>query len=182
MTNRALLARLAPEKPFVDHESGACLHCGGVPPSRRPAETSRFLSDHQAGCPWVSARQALGDVLPSSREAAFAFLRDTLPLENSALQSLPAEQRALLRWLEELSLVEYTGGVCQPSAQGIVWLVRPLGLRAILQQMTSAQEAVVDLAGERVQAKVRARGKPLRPGATLLAHPAGKAGWDLVPG
>lgn len=67
---RNLLEKLAPHEPISQDERGGCVWCGGGEPGVRYSYAERYLSDHDRDCPWVLARQALGDELPAQRSQA----------------------------------------------------------------------------------------------------------------
>jgi hypothetical protein len=65
---RLLLEALAPYSPINQDEQGGCVWCGGGEPGRRYSNAYRYLTDHDHDCPWLQARQALGDVIPAARD------------------------------------------------------------------------------------------------------------------
>ena len=122
---RSLLEKLAPYSPMNQDEMGGCVFCGGMPPGERYGYSGRFLSDHEKGCPWVKARRTLGDVLPASREALNAFMRERLPLASTAARALPRTERGLLRELLEQELVALESGRYALTQSG-VWHLEDL--------------------------------------------------------
>lgn len=61
---RNLIERLAPEQPMNQDEMGGCVWCGGGPPREAYGYARRKRNHHMPDCPWVEARDWLGDVIP----------------------------------------------------------------------------------------------------------------------
>lgn len=122
---RSLLEKLAPYSPMNQDEMGGCVFCGGMPPGERYGYSGRFLSDHEAGCPWVKARRALGDTLPSSRGALRDFMEHRLPMTLAAARALPCKERGLLRELLGQNLAVQEGGRYALRQEG-VWQLEEL--------------------------------------------------------
>ena len=66
---RELLERLAPHDPINQDERGGCVWCASGEPGVRYSYAERYLTDHDHDCPWVQARQLLGDELPTQPAA-----------------------------------------------------------------------------------------------------------------
>lgn len=181
MLDNSLLGELAPYSPLNREESGGCVFCGGHPPGDRFGRADRLLSDHSSDCPWVRGRAAQGEQLPLSREAAFDMLQSKLPLARADRQTLTVAQEALLSWLLHRGLAESTETHFAPSDAGREWLVRPTGLRAVLEGFSQPGIVAAVMAGRPVLAPLRERGQALLPGATLIARPRGQQSWGLEP-
>lgn len=122
---RSMLEKLAPYSPMNQDEMGGCVFCGGMPPGERYGYSCRFLSDHKAGCPWVKARRALGDTLPSSRDALREFMQHRLPMPLADARTLPRKERWLLRELLGQNLATQDGGRYALNQRG-VWRLEEL--------------------------------------------------------
>lgn len=181
MNTLAILAELAPFTPLVSSETGTCLHCGCRPAGAIPGVIGRLEADHAKTCPWVAARKALGDALPASREQAFALLRDHLPAVESSYAAWPPQQKALLQWLLQNNLAKLIDNRYQATAEGLAWLARPVGLRAVVKEREQDSTAVVAIAGQLVRTTVREHAKMALPGTEVLAKPLGQQSWAVAP-
>lgn len=62
---RKLLEDLTNEgEPMNQDELGGCVWCGGTPPREQYGYARRKRRDHSEDCPWVIARELLGDPIP----------------------------------------------------------------------------------------------------------------------
>lgn len=63
---RELLEQLAPEDPINQDEMGGCVWCGCGPPRQSYGYAGRQKNHHADDCPWVAARELLGDEIPEN--------------------------------------------------------------------------------------------------------------------
>lgn len=165
---RSLLMKLAPYEPLNQDEQGGCVFCGGAQPGIRYGDSGRFLTDHERGCPWVKARRALGDRLPASREALYAFLRDRLPRLTGCESLIAATDKHLLKESITTGLAEPAACAWRLTEEGEAWIRSAKSLIVPIIEIKEGGCVLVDMMGSLAQVSLYEGAVPQQGGLVLI--------------